>query len=100
MYQTYLPIVREALKNKAPSLHAQLQKSGQLEAFVEERAAEIQESVDLTRSRLIDQRKALSKTDHLRKVQDLAEIDRTAREAVLAELLEFPIDVDSAGRTG
>jgi hypothetical protein len=87
---TYEPIVREALKSKAPGLYADLSRSGELEAFVKERALEIKEGMHLARTRLIAQRKVSFLTDYMEKVQMLTEIDRTAREVVLRELLEFP----------
>lgn len=88
--ENYLPIVREALRTKAPNLFKSLQKSGHLDAFVKTRASQIHESVGQSRSKLISQRKALSITNHMQKVQSLTEIDHLAQESALHDLLQFP----------
>ncbi len=88
--QYYRPIVLEALKTKAPKLYAGLQARKELNQFVDDKANEIEDAVSQVRSNLISRQKALSITDHLKKVQTLNEIDSTAKEAVLKDLLQFP----------
>ena len=57
---------------------------------MDDKANEIEDAVSQVRSNLISRQKALSITDHLKKVQTLNEIDSTAKEAVLKDLLQFP----------
>ncbi len=92
MFESYVPMVRDALRRKAPRLFLELQACGELDSFLRQRANEIAEAIGKARANLIDQRKVLSKPDYMTRVEELTEIDRTVRETVFHDMLEFPPD--------
>lgn len=84
-------LVLEALKAKAPALHADLAKSGKLAEFLAETADEISSQVvSMTQAQRIKE-----KWDSLGSMECAARIvqaDAMNREIVLAQMLEFPQD--------
>ena len=87
-------LVREALKHKSPALFSSLQHSGKLNEFVQETADEIASQI----VSLVHQMRMHGKWDSLPPMelaQNLKMADATAREIVLAEMLEFPQDETS-----
>lgn len=87
-------IVFAALKEKSPSLFRALTDSGKLDEFVSERAEEIASEI-VTRQMEIAAANGANKTDDpMEKVGILNMAGALAREAVFAEMLEFPEDDD------
>lgn len=89
-------LVRLALKDKNPALYRDLQARGELETFVTETADEIRERI----VSMVQEMRRANKWDNLdpmELVQNLTAANATAREIVLAEMLEFPQDDQVAG---
>lgn len=87
-------LVKEAIKDKAPKLHAELLAGGKLDKYAQELASQISsEVVSLTQ-----QQRMLERWDKLGPMECAARMKTAAslaQEAVLAELLEFPQDENS-----
>jgi hypothetical protein len=84
-------LVRQALKEKSPTLYRRLAESGELDEFVTTRAEEISDAVV---SMTMEQRRK-EKWDRLGPVECAEKLEVASalnREIVLAEMLEFPQD--------
>lgn len=84
--------VKAALMDKAPALYSSLRKSGKLNAWVKDKAEEINAAIG-ARAREIAEHHGYSKllqTDPMKAVGTMNMAKSLATEAVLAEMLEFP----------
>ena len=91
--------IEQALKDKAPQLHADLKAAGKLAAHVNSLALEVK---DQAATALMEQRAKL-KLDSLpmeEKVAGLAVARQGAMESALAGVLEFPPDETSSPSQG
>ena len=82
-------LVLAALKEKAPALHKELAAAGTLQAFVKERADEINEQI----VSMVMQDRLRNKWDRLPPMELVAAMkgsESLAKEIVYAEMLEFP----------
>ena len=83
-------MVLQALKDKAPAMHKELQVSGEIKAFVKEIAEQIADSV-ITRTQEIARKQGRDKAKTLEEKAGILKMSEAlANEQVLAELLEFP----------
>lgn len=82
-------LVREALKHKAPELMAELQSSGNLEAFIMERSEEIS-SLTTSLAHQIAVKQGMNEVQGMERTAIYNAALHQAREIVLAEQLEFP----------
>ena len=87
--------VLAALKEKAPTLHADLSATGKLRAFVANQAEEIDEQIVTLTMQMApkmghDKAKSLTEGAAILKA-----CEATATEIVLAEMLQFPLDETS-----
>ena len=88
-------MVLQALKDKAPDLHKQLQASGDLKAFLKERAEQIADS-SMTLTQEIAKKHCRDKAKTLEEKAGILKMaESMANEKVLAEMLEFPQDETS-----
>jgi hypothetical protein len=90
--------VRLALQERSPALFRQLQQAGTLQAFVTERADEINQQIADMAMNSPQVRKAWSPDSNLPMMEQAAILNSQtaiARELVLSEMLEFPQDETS-----
>ena len=88
-----LTMVREALKEKAPDLYRQLEANSQTEAFVTQKAEELEEQRARNRDALLEKHRPLNpnlKAGYLTRVQNLNQIESIATEQAMATVLDFP----------
>lgn len=89
-----LNLVKTALKEKNPALYRDLQSRGELAKFLTETADEIANRI----VSMVQEMRRANKWDSLDPMtlaRNLKAADATAREIVLAEMLEFPLDETS-----
>ena len=90
-------MVLQALKEKNPALHRELERSGKLAAYISDLDDEINEQI-ATLTMQIASKNGLHQTPerpYLEKVGILNMADSMATEVVLSEMLEFPQDETS-----
>lgn len=88
-----LTLVLEALKEKAPDLYRQLEANQQTQAFVLEKATELEEQRARNRDALLEKHRPLNpnlKAGYLARVQSLNQIESIATEQAIATVLDFP----------
>ena len=84
-------IILEAMQERAPRLHRELQAAGTLEAFVQERIDLANESMDLACSEILNQMpKAIMNGDALERVALDNERKEAARREAIEQAIEFP----------
>lgn len=88
-------MVLQALKDRSPSLHAELAGSGQLNSFVKERAETISSLTTSLAHRMANQFGYGKTDDPMERARIMNGVLPQAREIVLAEQLEFPPDETS-----
>lgn len=86
--------IEHLIRQKAPKMAQELEEAGSLAAFVDEKAAELEEVASETYNRLISQRQIPQMTDYQSKVQALNEARATAQEVALSQTFEFPTTDD------
>jgi len=82
-------VVRSALKDRAPKLMAELQSSGTLEEFIQDKASEIS-SLTTSLAQRIAVNQGLNQAEGQKRAQIMDAAMQSAQEIVLAEQLEFP----------
>ena len=86
----YAKIYEEAMKHKAPRMHAELKANGTLEEHLDEKQQEAEDNETALMSKM-QQRNPLPE-DFMERVKRLNQDAWTAREIVMSELTEFPTE--------
>lgn len=84
--------VKQALEDKAPSLHRELLAKGELDRYVANLADEINSQTVSLQVSIANKQGLQKETDLTKRVGILNAAGQAAQEIVLSEMLEFPTD--------
>jgi len=90
----YEPIIKQAMKDKAPSLHRQMTAAGTLDQYAADLADQMADEIVT----LTQEQRAQGKWDKMGPMVCAGKMAQAAslnRERVFAEMLEFPLDETS-----